>query len=122
MEYAQQILGKFAKLEGRRSRSKRFVDSVDCAYCGGSGVDPRYGNGSRCPVCGASGKLTVTPPVVTCLMCCGSGREGGDLSCLACKGRGVVSVSEDAGTCVKCRGTGQDGVFYCTPCKGQGIV
>jgi DnaJ-class molecular chaperone len=122
MEYAQKVLARHTALEGRRSRSKRFVDSVDCAYCGGSGVDPKYGHGSRCPVCGASGKVMVTPPVVTCLRCLGSGREGGDLSCLGCRGTGVVSVRKEAATCAKCQGTGQDGVFYCTPCKGQGIV
>ncbi len=125
MEYVKAILAKFAQLQGSKSiksRNKRFVDSVPCAYCRGSGVDPKYGNLSRCPVCGASGKLTMTPPVVTCLKCGGSGREGGGMSCLACKGYGVASVSKDAGTCGKCRGTGKDGVFYCTPCKGQGIV
>lgn len=122
MEYAEQVLARFGKLEGRRFRSKRFVDAVSCAYCQESGVDAKYGNLSRCPVCGASGELTVAPPVVTCLKCCGSGREGGDLSCLACRGTGVVSVPEEAGTCVKCRGTGADGVFYCIACKGQGII
>ena len=122
MEYAQKVLAEYAKLEGRRSRSKRFVDSVDCAYCRGSGVNPKYGHASRCPVCGASGKVKVTPPVVTCLRCLGSGREGGNLTCLACRGTGAVSVRKEAATCPKCRGTGEDGVFYCTPCKGQGIV
>jgi DnaJ-class molecular chaperone len=122
MEYAQEVLARHMALEGRPSRSKRFVDAVDCAYCGGSGVDPKYGHGSRCPVCGASGKIMVTPPVITCLRCFGSGREGGDLSCLACRGTGVVSVPKQATTCRKCRGTGEDGVFYCTPCKGQGVV
>ena len=88
MEYAQEVLSRSAKLEGRRSRMKRFVDSVTCAYCRGTGVDAKYGNASRCPVCGATGKVKVTPPVVTCLKCSGSGREGGDLTCLACRGQG----------------------------------
>jgi DnaJ-class molecular chaperone len=122
MEYGLSVLGKFSKVEGRRVRTKRFVDSVPCAYCRGSGVDPKYGNSSRCSVCGATGKVTVTPPVVSCLKCSGSGREGGDLSCLACRGIGMVPVRKEAGPCLKCGGTGEDGVFYCTPCKGQGIV
>jgi DnaJ-class molecular chaperone len=121
MEYAQKVLARHRALEERRSRSKRFVDSVDCAYCGGSGVNPKYGHASNCPVCGASGKVEVIPPVVTCLRCFGSGREGGDLTCLACGGAGAVSVRKEAATCPKCRGTGEDGVFYCTPCKGQGV-
>ncbi len=62
------------------------------------------------------------PPVVTCLKCSGSGRGTGALSCLACRGTGVVSVRKEAATCPKCGGTGEDGVFYCTPCKGQGIA
>lgn len=122
MGYANGILARFAKVEGRRPRSKRFVDSVACAYCRGSGVDPKYGNMSRCPVCGATGRVKVTPPVVTCLKCSGTGRESGDLSCLACRGTGVVPVRKEADTCPRCRGTGEDGVFYCSPCKGQGIV
>jgi len=122
MEYAQEILARSGKTERRRARSKRFVDSVTCAYCRGTGVDPKYGNMSRCPVCGATGKLKVAPPVITCLKCSGSGREGGDLSCLACKGVGVVSVRKEAAACPKCRGTGEDGVFYCSVCKGQGIA
>ena len=122
MEYAKQVLTKFSKLEGRRTRQKRFVDTVPCATCRGTGEDPKYGNGSRCPVCSARGEIRVKPPVVTCLKCRGSGREGGDLSCLACHGIGVASVGKDAGTCPKCRGTGKDGIFYCSTCKGQGIV
>lgn len=122
MEYAQEVLSRSGKLEGRRTRKKRFAESVPCAYCRGTGEDPKYGNGSRCPVCGAAGKVKVNPPVVTCLKCSGSGREGGNLTCLACRGTGAVSVAKDATACPKCGGTGRDGVFYCTPCKGQGIV
>lgn len=122
MEYGLSVLGKFSKVEGRRVRTKRFVDSVPCAYCRGTGVDPKYGNMSRCLVCGTTGKVTVTPPVVSCLKCSGSGREGGDLTCLACRGTGVVAVRKEATTCATCLGTGEDGVFYCSPCKGQGIT
>jgi len=122
MRYAMEVLAKFAKIEGRRPRNKLFVDSVECAYCCGSGVDPKYGNMSRCPICGATGEVKVKPPVVTCLKCLGTGREGGDLSCLACRGVGVVSVRKEASACPKCKGTGEDGIFYCTVCKGQGIA
>jgi len=122
MEYAKEVLAKFAKVEQRRPRTKRFAHAVPCAYCRGSGVDPKYGNSSKCHVCGAAGTVKVSPPVVTCLKCYGSGRESGDLSCLACKGIGVVSVRKEATTCPKCKGTGEDGIFYCAVCKGQGIA
>ena len=123
MEYSKEILAQCGKLEGRRrSRNKRNVDSITCAYCMGAGGDPKYGNTSRCPVCGGTGKVKVTPPVVTCLRCSGSGRESGDLSCLACRGTGVVSVRKEAAICPACRGTGEDGVFYCSVCKGQGLA
>jgi len=121
MEYAKEVLSRFGNIDGRRRRQKRYVDSVTCAYCRGAGVDPKYGNASRCPVCGAACRVKVNPPVVACLKCLGSGRESGDLSCLACKGVGVVSVRREAGTCPKCRGTGEEGVFYCSACRGQGI-
>ncbi len=106
---------------GQRQRRKRFVHEVECAYCHGRGIDPKYGNTSRCPVCGGTGNIKVKPPVVTCLRCHGTGRKDSGLSCLACRGTGVVPVAKDATTCPKCGGTGRDGVFYCMHCKGQGI-
>lgn len=118
--YAHHVLAAFSKVGGRGSRKKRFVDQVACANCGGSGEDPKYGNGSKCPVCGATGQVRVKPPVVTCLKCSGTGCEHGDLSCLACKGMGVVPVRPEATTCPRCKGTGNEGVFYCIACKGQG--
>lgn len=105
----------------KQSREKVFVNQVKCAYCRGSGVDPDFGDGSTCKACGGQGSVDVTPPVVSCLNCRGSGRERGNLTCLSCGGVGVVEVAEDAITCPKCNGTGENGVFYCTECKGQGI-
>ena len=120
MGYAKEVLARSGTRHGGRIREKRFVDSVPCAYCRGRGVDPKYG--TRCTVCHAAGEVQVIPPVVTCLSCCASGRDGAGLSCLACRGVGVVSVGKDAVTCPKCRGSGQDGVFYCLACKGQGVA
>jgi len=122
MGYAQDILSNSGTLRSKRLRKKQFVDSVPCAYCRGTGIDRKFGNTSRCPVCSGRGQIKVKPPVVTCLRCRGSGREGGDLGCLACRGTGVVSLRKDAATCPRCNGTGEDGVFYCSVCKGQGIV
>ncbi|MBM4286284.1 MAG: hypothetical protein FJ128_13725 [Deltaproteobacteria bacterium] len=107
---------------GPRPRQKMYVSRAPCAYCRGGGVDPKFGNFSVCPVCKGTREVKVNPPVVICKSCSGSGYGSGYLSCLACKGAGVVSVSPEAGTCPKCHGTGEDGVFYCSACKGQGIV
>ena len=122
MEYALKVLNQYGPATRKPTRRKRFVDEVPCAYCRSDGVDPNYGNFSKCPVCGGGGQIKVNPPVVTCLSCSGSGYSSGYLSCLACRGTGVVSVSPEAGTCPKCRGTGEEGIFYCNSCKGQGIV
>jgi len=124
MSYAQEVLDKSLGHGGQRARTKRFVDEVRCVYCLGTGADSnsKYTNSSRCPVCSGAGTIAVKPPVVSCLMCSGTGREHGDLTCLACKGTGVVSVREGATICPKCKGTGKDGVFYCIPCMGQGIA
>ena len=102
-------------------RELQSSDSVACAFCRGTGVKPAFGNQSCCGVCHGRGHLAIQPPWVSCLRCRGLGCETGDLTCLACRGSGVVSVRQGAGTCPRCRGTGEDGIFYCTPCKGQGI-
>ena len=122
MKYPMNVLQADSTARGLRPRQKMYVSRVPCAFCRGDGVDPNYGNMSKCQVCGGAGEIKVTPPVVTCLSYSGSGYAGGFLNCLACRGTGVVSVSPEAGTCPKCRGTGEEGVFYCSACKGQGIV
>ena len=110
------------KQVAKKLHRPRFVKVVDCGYCHGRGADPKYGPASRCPVCGATGRIKVSPPVITCLRCGGSGRENGDLTCLACGGTGVGQIREAAAPCAKCGQTGECGIFYCLPCKGQGVV
>lgn len=122
MEYALKVLNRYGPVSNRPTRSKRFVDEVTCAYCGGGGADPKYRSASGCPVCRGAGSARVTPPVVTCQRCSGHGRAEGDLICLTCRGVGVVSVRFEADTCPRCGGTGEEGIFYCNACKGQGIV
>jgi len=122
MEYALKVLNRYGPAAGKSSRRKCFVDEVSCAYCGGGGADPKYSSASGCPVCRGAGDVRVTPPVVSCRQCAGSGRVGGDLICLTCRGVGVVPVPVEADTCSRCGGTGEEGVFYCNACKGQGIV
>lgn len=104
----------------RRPQTPRFVKAVACGYCQGRGRDAKHG--SRCPVCGATGRINVSPPVITCLRCGGSGRENGDLTCLACGGTGVGQIREEAAPCANCGETGEEGIFYCLPCGGQGLV
>ena len=67
MSYATKILAVNGKMEGTGNggRRKQFVDSVPCAYCRGTGRDPKYGQGVKCPVCKSDGKLSVKPPVVS---------------------------------------------------------
>ncbi|MBM4295381.1 MAG: hypothetical protein FJ126_10855 [Deltaproteobacteria bacterium] len=122
MEYALKVLTRHHTSQGRKTRSKRFVDEVPCAYCGGDGADPKYRSASGCPVCRGAVSVRVTPPVVTCQRCSGSGRVAGDLICLTCRGVGAMSVRFEADTCPRCKGTGEEGIFYCNACKGQGIV
>lgn len=122
MEYALQVLSRYGPASGKPNRSKRFVEEVTCAYCGGRGADPKYSSASGCPVCRGAGRVQVTPPVVACGRCRGSGRVGGDLICLTCRGAGMAPVRFEADTCPRCGGTGEEGIFYCHSCKGQGIV
>ena len=65
MEYVKDILvksGSLGKSRQCRTRNKRFVNVAPCAYCAGTGVDPKYGNMSCCTVCGGKGEVKVTPP------------------------------------------------------------
>lgn len=119
--YAQNILDRSGQLRAMARRTKRNVKSVTCAFCHGTGQNPKVD--SVCPVCRGTKKVPVSPPVVTCLVCNGNGNTSSELTCLSCKGIGVVSVSKNAAICKGCHGTGYqgEGVFYCSACKGQGI-
>jgi len=118
-EFAQAVLD--VRSSGNNMRKIRNVKSVPCAFCGGSGTDRKLR--TACRVCSGYGKVSVTPPVVTCLICSGRGRTPSDMNCLVCKGVGVVSVRKDAASCHECGGRGRigEGVFTCTKCRGQGI-
>ena len=122
MEYALKVLNRYGPALRTVSRRKHFVDEVVCAYCGGGGADPKYSSASGCPVCRGAGGVRVTPPVVACRPCAGSGRVGGDLICLTCRGLGMVPVRFEADTCPRCGGSGEEGIFSCNACKGQGMV
>lgn len=108
-----------ARPTARGRREIRYVESVCCGYCRGSGKDA---SGNSCGVCKGESSIRVDPPVVQCLECRGTGHGKGHLTCLACRGVGVVSVRQGATTCPRCDGTGRSGAFYCTHCRGQGIA
>jgi DnaJ-class molecular chaperone len=120
-DVTEDVFVKLAAIQRHWLRVRRVEETVRCGYCRGTGRDFEFGT-SRCPVCGGTGKVQVPPPTVTCLRCLGSGREWGKLTCLACRGTGVASVPETGAICPDCAGTGEEGVLYCLPCRGQGIV
>lgn len=122
MEYARKILNRFSSIPGNYAGRKRFVNEVICAYCYGHGTDPKYSSASGCPVCRGAGLIQVTPPVVLCKQCAGSGRTAGDLICLTCRGVGMVPVRLEADLCPRCGGSGEEGIFPCNGCKGLGIT
>jgi DnaJ-class molecular chaperone len=122
MEFAPKVLNRYGLTPGPVSLRKRFVNEVTCAYCGGQGTDPKLSSASGCPVRNGAGWVQVTPPVVTCRLCSGSGLVNGDLVCLTCRELGVVQVSFTANICPRCDGHGAEGIFYCSACKGQEIT
>lgn len=66
-----------------------------CAFCGGTGVQPRSLQ-SRCFACRGKGEVELTGPAIQCPSCKGTGRASNSsvLSCLHCKGIGVVEKVE----------------------------
>ncbi len=66
-----------------------------CAFCGGTGVQPRSLK-SRCLSCRGKGEVEFEGPVITCSSCKGKGRSPGalGLACIRCKGVGVTEKGE----------------------------
>lgn len=69
-----------------------------CAFCSGSGIQPRS-LASRCIACRGKGEVEFEKPVIECPTCQGSGRvsHSSRLSCIRCRGVGVVEKDEKAG-------------------------
>jgi len=99
------------------------IDELDCAFCKGKGEKPR---GSRCSVCGGTGKVSIQSPFIKCAYCKGRGEEKprSNLTCIVCKGKGYVSVKEPLENCPKCGGKGADphNKLPCMMCGGKGVV
>lgn len=68
-----------------------------CAFCGGTGVQPRSLK-SRCLACRGKGEVEFRGPAITCPSCKGKGKSPGALrlTCIRCKGAGVVEKGEAA--------------------------
>lgn len=129
MGYVQRILND-SQLR-KRMATMRFspgrlvdIDTVECAFCKGSGL--RDGTGyAKCQVCGGLGTVRVHPPVMTCVFCRGEGHQSwGPLTCPVCYGKGVVTVKEPIATCPECGGTGEsiNPRLYCMRCRGKGVI
>jgi DnaJ-class molecular chaperone len=112
----------------------RIVD-VECAFCGGKGVDP-FGIMSplaTCQVCEGEGNVELTEPTARCAFCRGTGiYPNSRLTCIACDGVGTVELSDDSIVCPHCGGSGRtadckdcpwpDSIFPCRHCKGTGYI
>ena len=98
-------------------------NKLDCAFCCGKGEKPR---GSRCSVCGGTGKVSVQPPYIRCAYCKGTGEEKprSNLTCIVCKGKGYVNVKQTLENCPKCGGRGSDphNKIPCIMCRGKDVV
>lgn len=71
-----------------------------CAFCGGSGIQPRFLH-SRCIACRGKGEVEFDGPAIQCPACQGKGTAPGSLtlSCIRCAGLGVMekrSAGKDA--------------------------
>lgn len=70
---------------------------IKCAFCGGTGVQPRSLK-SRCIACRGKGEVEFKSPAITCPSCKGKGKSLGTLglACIRCKGVGAVEKEEAA--------------------------
>lgn len=66
-----------------------------CAFCGGTGIQPRSLK-SRCFPCRGKGEVEFEDSAITCPLCKGKGRSPGalGLACIRCKGVGVIKKRE----------------------------
>jgi len=98
-------------------------NKLDCAFCCGKGEKPR---GSRCSVCGGTGKVSVQPPYIRCAYCKGTGEEKprSNLTCIVFKGKDYVNVKQTLENCPKCGGRGSDphNKIPCIMCRGKDVV
>lgn len=83
-------------LEGRKFSAKGGpAYDWKCAFCKGSGIQPRS-FASRCMACRGKGDVEFDEPVMLCPSCKGKGRIPPSflLSCIQCRGIGVAKIKE----------------------------
>lgn len=70
-----------------------------CAFCGGTGIQPRSLK-SRCFPCRGKGEVKFEGPAILCPSCKGNGKSPGalGLACIRCKGLGAVEVEKEKPT------------------------
>ncbi len=110
-------------------RAGARLESIPCAFCGGTGHDPFniLSHLSTCCVCGGRGDNAIHAPHVRCAFCDGTGvYPGTGLTCTACNGRGRQTVPKANATCRHCGGRGVNpdtgASLYCPTCHGAGVA
>ena len=77
---------------GGRARLRLREPLHECAFCGGSGVQPQ--TRMTCTACLGKGAVTARGPTAECMHCHGTGANGyGRMPCTTCRGIGVVRAA-----------------------------
>lgn len=88
-----------ARRKGRTEPLATERETIKCAFCRGTGIDPFpvLSPKSNCVVCHGRGVVRVPPPYVTCQRCRGTGVYfGSHMYCWTCRGKGVVHTKKGA--------------------------
>jgi len=103
------------------------LETVPCAYCGGTGHDrwDLLSPPSLCSACGGRGTRQLQPPIRPCAHCSGTGIHPHlRVTCTTCGGAGALHVPADAVPCPRCAGAGIDPktelYLTCLKCGGSG--
>lgn len=99
--------------------------TIECAYCGGGGMDPfeLLSKWATCYVCRGRLQVRVRRPIRRCPYCEGSGiSPRGRYSCIVCRGKGVIHVKEQYMLCHQCSGSGSSSGLWCVECGGKGVT
>lgn len=115
-------------ITNKKAPSAFHVESVECAFCKGSGDDnPLFGR--VCPVCDGIGikkfKLSDQSELKKCSFCNGTGTDNPLFGrvCPVCGGIGVNEIQIPFIKCRQCSGSGEDNPLFgriCSVCRGTG--
>jgi hypothetical protein len=101
---------------------------IECAFCGGEGIDPFaiLSPKALCPVCWGKKVVELEEPIRKCAFCDGTGvYPQTRLTCTACMGKGTQTVKESIVVCPKCHGSGASvhgSNLPCVICHGSGVI